>query len=126
GEGQPPVHGERACDVESERVLQVVEGEVEAIGLELEPGEVDRGLVLGGVLVEVGDVRAVPEKEAGDGGDDSGTIRALDEKDGAWRVDGMPTLVRTGSFCHEQVRCEHGESVEPGPCRLSQDPSDQG
>src|SRR6185295_17774965 len=80
---QAEVHRERARHVEAERFLQVLERQVEPLRLELEPREVHRALVLGGVLVEVGDVRAVAKEEAGDGGDDPGAVRAPDEEDGA-------------------------------------------
>ena len=83
-ESEPPVHRERARDVEGERALEVLERKVERVGLELEAREVDAAVFLGGVLVEVGDVRPVAEQEARDRGDDPGAVGALDEEDGSW------------------------------------------
>ena len=46
-------------------------------------GQLHRPLRLGGVLIEVEDVGAVPEEERGDGRDEAGTVQALDQEDGA-------------------------------------------
>ena len=47
GEREPPVHRERPRHVEREGALEVLEREVERVGLELEAREVHAALVLG-------------------------------------------------------------------------------
>ena len=78
GEAHRALHAE-AFDDRSERGLDLVAGEVEAVEQELDPLE-EHAVGAVGVLLRVDDVAAVAVHEVGDGRDDTGLVGAREQQ----------------------------------------------